>query len=139
LQSVSFSPGTHPFTGVKISILTGVIPSLIVVIAIENCIYILNKYHWEYRLHGNKIRALSRVVQRIGPASLMVNTATAAGFAAFILVSNQLLHEFGIVAAISIFIEYILCILLLPIIFSYMDPPSEKHLSHLDNKFFGNT
>lgn len=136
--SIVFTLGLINILGFKISILTGVIPSLIVVIAIENCIYILNKYHWEYRLHGNKIRALSRVIQRIGPASLMVNTATAAGFAAFILVSNQLLHEFGIVAAISIFIEYILCILLLPIIFSFMLPPSEKHLSHLNSRFFGN-
>jgi len=134
--SIIFTLGLINLLGFKLTILTGVIPSLIVVIAIENCIYILNKYHWEYRLHGNKIRALSRVIQRIGPASLMVNTATAAGFAAFILVSNQLLREFGIVAAISIFIEYILCILMLPIIFSYMDPPGEKHLSHLNNKFF---
>lgn len=134
--SIIFTLGLINLLGYKISILTGVIPSLIVVIAIENCIYILNKYHWEYRLHGNKIRALSRVVQRIGPASLMVNTATAAGFAAFILVSNKLLHEFGIVAAISIFIEYVLCILLLPIIFSFMAPPSEKHLSHLNSRFF---
>ncbi len=134
--SIIFTLGLINLLGFKLTILTGVLPSLIVVIAIENCIYILNKYHWEYRLHGNKIRALSRVIQRIGPASLMVNTATAAGFGAFILVSNQLLREFGIVAAISIFIEYILCILMLPIIFSYMDPPGEKHLSHLNNKFF---
>lgn len=134
--SILFTLGLVNILGFKISILTGVIPSLIVVIAIENCIYILNKYHWEYRCHGNKVRALSRVIQRIGPASLMVNTATAAGFGAFILVSNQLLREFGIVAAISIFVEYVLCILMLPIIFSYMDPPSEKHLSHLDSKFF---
>lgn len=134
--SIIFTLGLINLLGFKISILTGVLPSLIVVIAIENCIYILNKYHWEYRLHGNKIRALSRVIQRIGPASLMVNTATAAGFAAFILVSNQMLREFGLVAAISIFIEYILCILLLPLIFSYMAPPGEKHLSHLNNRFF---
>lgn len=135
--SILFTLGIIHLLGFKISILTGVIPSLMVVIAIENCIYVLNKYHWEYRFHGNKIRALTRVIQRIGPASLMVNTATAAGFAAFILVSNQLLREFGIVAAISIFIEYLLCIFLLPIIFSYLPPPSEKHLSHLDSKFFG--
>ena len=122
--------------GFKISLLTGVIPSLIVVIAIENCIYILNKYHWEYRNHGNKIRALSRVIQRIGFASLMVNTATAVGFATFILVSNQLLREFGIVAAVCILLEYVLCITLLPIIFSYLDPPKEKHVKHLDNNFF---
>lgn len=136
--SIIFTLGLIGLFGFKISILTGVIPSLIVVIAIENCIYILNKYHFEYRNHGNKILALSRVVQRIGFASLMVNTATAAGFAAFILVSNQLLREFGIIASISIMIEYLLCITLLPIIFSYMKPPTEKHLKHLDNKVFGN-
>jgi hypothetical protein len=134
--SIIFTLGLIGLFGYQISILTGVIPSLIVIIAIENCIYILNKYHWEYRSHGNKIKALSRVVQRIGFASLMVNTATAAGFAAFILVSNQLLREFGIIAAISIMIEYVLCILLLPIIFSYMNPPTEKHLAHLDNRIF---
>jgi predicted RND superfamily exporter protein len=135
--SIIFTLGLIGLFGFKISILTGVIPSLIVVIAIENCIYILNKYHWEYKQHGNKMLGLSRVVQRIGFASLMVNTATATGFAAFILVSNQMLREFGIIAAISIMIEYVLCILLLPIIFSYMKPPTEKHLKHLDNKTFG--
>jgi predicted RND superfamily exporter protein len=134
--SIIFTLGLVGLFGFKISILTGVIPSLIVVIAIENCIYILNKYHWEYRNHGNKILALSRVVRRIGFASLMVNTATAAGFAAFILVSNQLLREFGIIAAISILMEYALCITLLPIIFSYMNPPSDKHVKHLDSTFF---
>jgi predicted RND superfamily exporter protein len=134
--SIVFTIGLIGLFGFKISILTGVIPSLIVVIAIENCIYILNKYHWEYRNHGNKILALSRVVRRIGFASFMVNTATAAGFAAFILVSNQMLREFGIIASISIMLEYALCITLLPIIFSYMDPPSDKHIKHLDNNFF---
>lgn len=134
--SIIFTLGLIGIFGFKITILTGVIPSLIVIIAIENCIYILNKYHWEYRLHGNKIKALSRVVQRIGFASLMVNTATAAGFAAFILVSNQLLREFGIIASISIMLEYVLCILLLPIFFSYMKPPTEKQLRHLDNRIF---
>ncbi len=134
--SIIFTLGLISLFGYKITILNGVIPSLIVVIAIENCIYILNKYHWEYRNHGNKILALSRVVRRIGFASLMVNTATAAGFAAFILVSNQLLREFGIIASISIMMEYVLCITLLPILFSYMDPPSEKHVKHLDNNFF---
>jgi predicted RND superfamily exporter protein len=134
--SIIFTLGLVGLFGFKITILTGVIPSLIVVIAIENCIYILNKYHWEYRLHGNKILGLSRVVSRIGYASLMVNTATAAGFAAFILVSNQMLREFGIIASISIMVEFALCILLLPIMFSYMKPPTEKHLKHLDNKVF---
>ena len=135
--SIVWVMGTTVLFNFKISILTGVIPSLIVIIAIENCIYILNKYHWEYRSHGNKIRALIRVVQRIGFASLMTNAATALGFAAFILISNQMLREFGIITALNIMLEYVLCITLLPIIFSFIDPPTAKHVKHLDSNFFG--
>jgi hypothetical protein len=135
--SIVWVMGTTALFNFKITILTGVIPSLIVIIAIENCIYILNKYHWEYRSHGNKIRALIRVVQRIGFASLMTNAATALGFAAFILISNQMLREFGIVTALNIMLEYVLCITLLPILFSYIAPPTAKHIKHLDSSFFG--
>ena len=135
--SISWVLGLTSMLGFKITILTGVIPSLIVIIAIENCIYILNKYHWEYVNHGNKMRALSRTIERIGFASLMTNAATAMGFAAFIIVPNKMLSEFGIVTSISIMLEYLLTIMLFPIFFSFMKPPSLKHTKHLDSKFFG--
>ena len=135
--SIIWVMGTLVLFDYKITILTGVIPSLIVIIVIENCIYILNKYHWEYRSHGNKMWALSQVIHRIGFASLMTNAATALGFAAFILVPNQMLHEFGIITSINIMVLYVLTITLLPIILSLVDPPTPKHLKHLDNNFFG--
>lgn len=135
--SILWVMGTIALFNFKITILTGVIPSLIVIIVIENCIYILNKYHWEYRSHGNKMRSLWQVIQRIGFASLMTNAATALGFAAFILVPNQLLREFGIVTSINIMVLYVLSIVLLPIIFSFLAPPKAKHLKHLDSNFFG--
>lgn len=136
-MSIIWVMGSLVLFGYKITILTGVIPSLIVIIVIENCIYILNKYHWEYRSHGNKMRALSQVIHRIGFASLMTNAATALGFAAFILVPNQMLREFGVITSINIMILYVLTITLLPIIFSLVDPPTPKHLKHLDSNFFG--
>jgi len=135
--SIIWVMGTLVLFGYKITILTGVIPSLIVIIVIENCIYILNKYHWEYRSHGNKMRALSQVIHRIGFASFMTNAATALGFAAFILVPNQMLREFGVITSINIMVLYVLTITLLPIIFSLVDPPTPKHLKHLDSNFFG--
>lgn len=134
--SIIWVVGTLVLFNYKITILTGVIPSLIVIIVIENCIYILNKYHWEYRSHGNKMRALSQVIHRIGFASLMTNAATALGFAAFILVPNQMLREFGVITSINIMVLYVLTIVLLPIIFSLLAPPSPKHIKHLDNNFF---
>lgn len=134
--SIIWVMGFISMLGYKITILNGVIPSLIVIIAIENCIYILNKYHVEYINHGNKIRALSRTIRRIGFASLMTNTATALGFAAFILVNNKMFSEFGIVTSINIMLEYVLTITLFPIFISFMNPPKERHTKHLDSKFF---
>ncbi len=134
---VVWATGIIVLLGYKITILTGIIPPLTVIIAVENCIFLLNKYHFEYKLHGNKIKALSRAVQRIGLANLLTNAATAAGFAAFTVTGNKLLVEFGIVASLTILLIYIFTIILIPIIFSYLSPPSIKNVEHLDNKIIG--
>lgn len=118
--------------GYKITVLTGILPPLLIVIVVENCIFLLNKYHAEILRHGNKIRALTRVVMFIGNANLLTNTTTAAGFAAFIITGNKALIEFGIVASISIMVAYLLTLFLIPIFFSFLQPPHSRHTSHLD-------
>lgn len=132
--SVIFGLGLISLLGFKITILSGIIPPLMIIIGVENCIFLLNKYHQDFRSHGNKIRALSRMVQRVGNATLMTNITTAIGFAAFILTGNKILVEFGIVAAINILVVFILSIVLIPIFFSYLPEPSGKDLKHLESK-----
>ncbi len=124
--------GTIVLLGYKITMLTGILPPLLIVIGVENSIFLLNKYLNEYRLHGNKIKALSRMISRIGNANLLTNATTAAGFAAFIVTSNALLVEFGIVASINILVTYLLSLFLLPILFSYFPVPRQKHMKHLE-------
>lgn len=127
--------GTTVLFGYKITILTGILPPLLIVIGVENSIFLLNKYLSEYRIHGNKILALSRMISRIGNANLLTNATTAAGFAAFIITSNELLVEFGIVASVNILVTYLLSLFILPILFSYFPVPKPKHLQHLDKGF----
>ena len=127
--------GTTVLFGYKITILTGILPPLLIVIGVENSIFLLNKYLNEYRLHGNKVLALSRMISRIGNANLLTNATTAAGFAAFIITSNELLVEFGIVASVNILVTYLLSLFILPILFSYFPVPTAKHLQHLDKGF----
>lgn len=134
LVSIIWTLGTLSLFNYKISILTGVIPSLLVIIAIENCIYLINKYHWEYKTHRNKVKALSRVIQRIGFATMMTNLTTATGFAAFIFTSNAMLREFGVVASINVMVEYLMSILLIPILFSYLPAPNTRQLKHLEGR-----
>ncbi|CAN0603873.1 unnamed protein product, partial [Ectocarpus sp. 12 AP-2014] len=107
----------------EITVLTALIPPLIIVIGIPNCIFLINKYQQEVKKHGNQALSLQRVISKIGNATLMTNITTASGFATFIITDSTLLKEFGIVASINIIGIFILSLLIIPIVYSFMPLP----------------
>ncbi|NNK87959.1 MAG: MMPL family transporter, partial [Flavobacteriaceae bacterium] len=119
----------------EITVLTALIPPVIIVIGIPNCIFLINKYQHEVRKHGNMAKSLQRVITKIGNATLMTNVTTASGFAAFIFTKSTLLQEFGTVASLSILAIFMLCLLIIPIIYSFMPMPKDKHLKHLNKRW----
>ncbi|MDA8571889.1 efflux RND transporter permease subunit [Flavobacteriaceae bacterium] len=119
----------------EITVLTALIPPLIIVIGVPNCIFLINKYQHEVNKHGNKAKSLQRVITKVGNATLMTNTTTASGFATFVITQSKLLTEFGTVASLSIMAIFILCLLIIPIVYSYMPMPKEKHLEHLNKRW----
>ena len=119
----------------ELTVLTAVIPPLIIVIGMPNCIYLIKKYQHEVNTHGDKSLSLQKVITKIGNATLMTNVTTASGFATFIITNSQLLKEFGTVASLSILSIFILCILIIPIIYSFLPIPKDKHLEHLNKKW----
>ena len=135
LLGVIWSFGTLGFFHYKITILTAIIPPLIIVIGICNCIFLINKYQQEIKLHSNQAKALQRVISKIGVSTLMTNLTTAAGFATFMITNNDLLFEFGMVTAINVMTVYLLTLCIVPIVYSFMPLPKEKHLYHLSKNY----
>lgn len=119
----------------EITVLTALIPPLIIVIGIPNCIFLINKYQQEVKKHGNQALSLQRVISKIGNATLMTNVTTASGFATFIVTDSKLLKEFGIVASINILGIFILSLLIIPIVYSFLSMPKTRHLKHLNKKW----
>lgn len=115
----------------EITVLTALVPSLIIVIGIPNCIFLTNKYHQEYKVHRNKAKALQRVTTKIGMATLMTNLTTAIGFATFVASNNELLLEFGVVTSINIMGLFFLSLIVIPIFHSYIPAPKDRHIRHL--------
>ena len=132
---VMWSFGVLGLLHYEITVLTALIPPLIIVIGIPNCIFLINKYQQEIKLHGNQAKSLQRVIAKVGNATLMTNVTTASGFATFILTNSQLLKEFGIVASINIIAIFLLSLFIIPIIYSYMAVPKDKHLKHLNREW----
>lgn len=121
----------------EITVLTALIPPLIIVIGIPNCIFLINKYQQEIKNHGNQAKSLQRVISKVGNATLMTNVTTASGFATFMLTNSKLLKEFGVVASINIIAIFLLSLFIIPIVYSYMAIPKYKHLKHLNKQWIG--
>lgn len=134
IVSVIWCVGTLVLLGYKITILTALIPPLIVIIGIPNCIFLTNSFHREYKGHGNKIKAISRVVQRIGNASFLTNFNNVLGFITFAFTRSDILKEFGILSSINVMQVFFLSITILPILYSYGPSPRPRQTKHLDNK-----
>ncbi len=132
---VIWSFGTMSLLGYEISILMALVPPVIVVIGIPNCIFLLNKFHSEFKGHRNKIKAISRIINKVGNITLLTNLSTASGFAAFILTKSQTLKEFGVIASMNIMLIFLFSLIIIPIALSYFPPPKRKHTQHLDKKW----
>ena len=130
-----WSFGTLGLFHYKITILTAIIPPLIIVIGITNCIFLINKYQQEVKTHGNQAKALQRVISKIGVSTLMTNMTTAIGFATFMITGNDLLYEFGLVTSINVITVYLLTLVVVPIVYSFMPVPTERHLYHLTKNY----
>lgn len=135
LFGVIWSFGTLGLFHFKITILTAIVPPLIIVIGITNCIFLINKYQQEIKIHNNQAKALQRVISKIGVATLMTNMTTAIGFATFMITGNELLFEFGLVTSINVISVYLLTLMVVPIMYSFMSVPKEKHLYHLSKNY----
>ncbi len=133
---VIWSIGIIQLLGYQITLLTALIPPLVVVIGIPNCIYFLNKYHTTYKKTGIKEQSLIDMVSKMGVVTLFCNVTAAIGFAVFALTKSAILKEFGEVAGLSIMLIFVISFILLPGILSFMKVPDKKQLNYLDVKFF---
>ncbi|MES2110698.1 MAG: MMPL family transporter [Bacteroidota bacterium] len=134
LIGVACSLGTLVLMHYEITILTGIMPSLVVIIGVPNSVFILNKYYYEYSLNGDKLDAIRVAIQKAGITTFVANITTAIGFAVLCFTNSELLVQFGMVASTSILATYVLSIILIPIIFSYLPKPKDRQSKIKDRR-----
>ncbi|MCU0444350.1 MAG: MMPL family transporter [Microscillaceae bacterium] len=131
---VVWSLGIMVLLNYKLTLLTGLLPPILVVIGIPNCIYLLTKYHQEYQRTRVKLVALAHIIQKIGLVTFMTNITTAIGFGVFVFTDNVIIRQFGVISFLSVLATFVVSLLLFPILYSYLPAPSARHTRHLDRK-----
>ncbi|HTF17773.1 MAG TPA: efflux RND transporter permease subunit [Chryseolinea sp.] len=134
---VVWTLGTLELFGFKITLLSGLIPPVIVTIGVTNAIYLLNKYHLEYIRTKDKTQAILVVVRKMGLAMFLTNLTVAIGFLTLLATDITILREFGIVAGINILALFFVCLVMIPSVLYWLPVPSTKHLRHLDFHLMG--
>ncbi|RME15668.1 MAG: patched family protein [Bacteroidetes bacterium] len=135
IMGVVSALGLMVLLGYQLSILSGLLPALLIIIGVPNCILIINKYHHELRAGYPVEKALELSIRSAGSSLFFANITTAIGFAVLSLIDNQILYEFGIIASISVMLVYVYSIVLIPSLFSWLPAPKEKHLMHQEKKW----
>ena len=115
--------GLMALFGVKLNIVTAVLPALIVIIGMATAIHLTTKFYDQYALLGDKRRAVLETVRTVGLATFLACLTTAIGFAVLLISGNHLLIGFGGFAAIGIMLLYGLSITIIPIAFARFRPP----------------
>lgn len=132
---VVWSVGSIVLLDYELNLMTSLIPPLMIVIGVPNCIYLINKYHAEYKRHGNKAMALQRMIVKVGNATLLTNFTTALGFATFIFTHSDILKEFGVVTAANIMGMFVISIVVIPALMTWLPAPKNEHTRHLDRRW----
>lgn len=132
---VIWSLGTIALFDFPVNLIMSLIPPLMIVIGVPNCIYLINKYHSEFKRHGNKAMALQRMIVKVGNATLLTNFTTALGFATFIFTHSEMLRHFGIVTALNILGVFVISIIVIPAMMAGLPAPKVKHTRHLDRRW----
>ena len=130
--------GTLALFGFKITLLTGLLPPIIVVIGIPNCVYMLNYYHFSIEKLKDKKKAIINVISTIGLITLITNLTTAVGFFVLSTTDIKILTEFGIVAGINVLATFVVSIFLLPSIYLALPKPKSSQVNYLNYSFINN-
>lgn len=132
LVVVVWTVGSLVLLGYKITLLTGLLPTIMVVIGLPNCTYLLARYYYDYRKSGNQALAMTRVMRKIGLVTLLNNTTTAIGFFVFCFTDIAVLFQFGLVATLNIFGAFLVSFVLIPVLFTWLPPPTPPQLRRLE-------
>jgi len=133
--SVIWALGSIALFNFQLSIMMALIPPLLIVIGVPNCVFLITRYHQEFVKLGNKnkTRALFTMIKRIGSVTFLTNLTTAVGFCTF--TSSDKLAQFGIISSLNIMVVFVLSITIIPIFASFSKPPKPRHLKHLNRVY----
>jgi predicted RND superfamily exporter protein len=119
LVSAIWAIGAMPLFGVKLSMLSTILPVILVAVGSAYGIHVVSHYYDEMaekrNIDGDEHRRiLCAVLKRIGRPVLLAALTTFAGFVSFCFTKVRPIFEFGIFASFGVIAAYVVAVTLIP-------------------------
>ena len=123
-----WSLGFMAILGFHITVITIIIPSLILSIGSSYTIHVLNEYHRSGKARGvDKNRWLADAVEHVIQTVIVAALTTIISFLSLLFTTLEPLQEFGLSISLGIFFCAVLALFFLPAVFSLFGSPREHH------------
>jgi predicted RND superfamily exporter protein len=116
--------GLMGHTGVPITTVSSVLPTLIIVIGVTDAMHLLTRYFHHRACDQPDADALVLATRELGVPSLVTALTGSAGLLSFVLGPMPRLQEFGVFAAIGVMGGFIATFTLLPVLIVLLPPAS---------------
>ncbi len=126
-------------SGVPITQMTAVLPSILSAVGTADAVHILAIFFRQFKKGTSKEEAISYSLSHSGPAVVMTSLTTAAGFMSFAFSELSTTSQMGLFAAIGVIIALIFTVVLLPALLAIIPlkhkPPGsqDKNIKRMDS------
>lgn len=126
MTSLVWTMGLIGWSGIPVSEMINIIVFLVLAVGVADSVHILSGYVFFRNQNQEHQTALRSVFKKSGLACFLTSITTSVGLLAMILVPIVPMQRFGVFAAISVFIAFILTVFYLPLMLDLWGPVSKK-------------
>jgi hydrophobe/amphiphile efflux-3 (HAE3) family protein len=114
--SIVWAVGLMAILGIPMTVLTGIIPSLLLAIGFTEDVHMLTTYHERLRLGEERLAAIRSMLEESCLAILVTAGTTIIGFASLVITDITMVVQFGYASALGLTANLVITLIAIPIL-----------------------
>ena len=119
VPAIVLTLGLMGYAGQSISVLTSVVPIVILVVALSDATHLVVGTREAWRNGRTISEAVVHTFTNLSRSCFFTSLTTALGFAGLIATRNHLIGEFGVLSALAVIVAYLVTLTLLPALLAF--------------------
>ena len=119
VPAIVLTLGLMGYAGQSISVLTSVVPIVILVVALSDATHLVVGTREAWRNGRTMSEAVVHTFTNLSRSCFFTSLTTALGFAGLIATRNHLIGEFGVLSALAVIVAYLVTLTLLPALLAF--------------------